>query len=165
MSGSFAPLEHPFVPLPEVSKLELHWIVCFYHPKHSDGDRTRLDRLERQVRMVISMASSVILWLSQARHACMRSEQARDKIKINRKNLIAAYKVPKEEEEKCHARIGNMFLQKRHLLNILLFVFANESLISEAHKKDLKGVESLIQDDTTDWMEILDFSETYFKCM
>ena len=164
MSGSLSPLEHPFIPLPEVSDGQLKWTVCFYDPKHSDGDTMRLDRLERQVRIIISMSSSVILWLAQARHACMRSEQAKEKIVINRKNLIAVYKLPKEEAEECHARIANMFMQKRHLLNILLFVFANEPLISEAHKKDLKVLESLIEDDTTDWMEILDFSETYFKC-
>ena len=161
MTGSLSPLKHPFVPLPEVSEAELKWTVCFYHPKHSDGDRMRLDRLERQVRMVICMASSTILWLPEATHACMQTDQAKEKIQINLKNLIAAYKQPKEE---CHSRIANMFIQKRHLLNILLFVFANEALIAQARLKELKALEALIEDDTTDWMEILNFTQIYFKC-
>ena len=160
------PLKHPFVPLTKVSEAELKWTVFFYHPKHSDGDRMRLDRLERQVRIIISMASKVIFWLPEARHACMRGHEAKDRIRINLENLIAAYKLPKlsSRNEECHTRIANLFLQKRHLLHILLFVFANEPLLAQARVKDLKGLESLIEDDTCDWMEILDFSEMYFKC-
>jgi hypothetical protein len=45
-----------------------------------------------------------------------------------------------------------------------LFVFANEPLISQPLKKELKCLEALIEDDTSDWMEILDFSQMYFKC-
>lgn len=163
MSG---PLKHPFVPLTKVSDAELKWTVFFYHPKHSDGDRMRLDRLERQVRIVISMASKVINWLPEATHACMRGQEAKDKIRLNLENLVVAYKLPKlsSRNEECHTRIANMFLQKRHLLHILLFVFANEPLLAQARVKDLKGLESLIEDDTCDWMEILDFSEMYFKC-
>ena len=126
----------------------------------------RLDRLERQVRIVICMASSVILCLREARHACMRAEETKEKMRINLKNLITAYKLPKlsSRNEECHSRIANMYIQKRHILHILLFVFANEPVIAQGRLRELKGLESLIEDDTSDWMEILDFSELYFKC-
>jgi len=125
----------------------------------------RLNRLERQVRMVISMASSVLSWLPEARHACMQSEQAKQKIKTNMLNLISSYKLPKlVQNEDSHSRIASMFIQKRHLLHILLFVFANEPIIAQARRKELKCLEALIEDDTSDWMEILDFSHIYFQC-
>jgi hypothetical protein len=163
---SLSPLKHPYVPLPPVSEAQIKWTVHFYHPKHSDGDRTRLVRLERQVRMIISMASSLLILLPAATHACMRSQQAKEKIKTNLNNLITSYKLPKlsSRNEDSHSRIASMFLQKRHLLHILLFVFANEPLISQPLKKELKCLEALIEDDTSDWMEILDFSQMYFKC-
>jgi len=116
--------------------------------------------------MIISMAASVLISLPEATHACMRSQQAKEKIRTNQTNLISSYKLPmlSSRNEDSHLRIASMFLQKRHLLHILLFVCANEPLIAQARMKELKCLEALIEDDTSDWMEILDFSQMYFKC-
>ena len=56
--------------------------------------------------------------------------------------------------------IGKTFLKKRFLLNFLFFIFENEEEIQEAHKTDLKKLEDLVEDDTTEWMELLDYLRT-----
>jgi hypothetical protein len=63
-------------------------------------------------------------------------------------------------DETCFQRIAHMFVQKRHLLNVILFVHANEPEVTRPRWHALKLVEDLIEDDTTDWMEILDYVQT-----
>jgi len=53
-----------------------------------------------------------------------------------------------------------MYLQKRSLLNIILYVHANEPEVTKPRWNALKLVEDLIEDDTNEWMEILDYVET-----
>lgn len=167
MDNSFAGLQHPFIKLPKVSEDRLKWTVRFYHPKHSDGDRERLDRLESQVQIVIKLATSLLYRLDLAKNSCMRSKEAKDIIQRNLKTLIDWFKLPKydtdedeEEDSECALRISKLFLQKRHLLHIILFVHANEPEIAQPRLKALKLLEDLIEEDTTEWMEILDFVET-----
>jgi hypothetical protein len=155
MSSSAIPF--PFTPLRPLSVDELRWTVCFYLPKHSDGSRKRLNRLEAQVTLIRAIATSMSAKLYQAKHEYFRCEKAKEKINRSTEKLIEYYNLPDKEG---FQRIARMYLQKRSLLNIILYVHANEPEVTKPRWNALKLVEDLIEDDTNEWMEILDYVET-----
>ena len=157
---SSATLPYPFTPLRRIEVNELRWIVCFYTPKHSDGDRKRLYRLEAQARLVRAIAASVAVRLDQSKHEYFRLKEAKVRILKSTTKLGTCLNHP---DETCFQRIAHMFVQKRHLLNVILFVHANEPEVTRPRWHALKLVEDLIEDDTTDWMEILDYVQTIKK--
>ena len=70
-----------------------------------------------------------------------------------------------EEEENYRSyrmlhTIAKTFLKKRFLLNILFFIFENEEEIEETHQDDLNQLQELVEEDTTEWMELLDYLQT-----
>ena len=157
----------PFVPLPEMGKGCLMWTVKFYQPKHCE-DRERFERLEEQTRIIMRIATSLKHTLKQhARNECLRSDWVKDKIQTTLTKLINVYKVPdlSDEEEEKEAeedefRIACLFTRKRLLLHFINFIFANEPDLAERHKRSMKQLTDLVQQDTEDWMEILDYVQT-----
>jgi len=161
-----SPLQYPFCKLPKLGRDCILWTAKFYNPKHSD--RERLDRLEAQARIVMRMATSLKHTLQyQGRNQCLRTEAVKDRIQRNLTSLIMVYKSSQwnsdseeEEEEEDEFRIACLFMRKRHLLHIILFIFANEPHLAERHKRSMKELIDLVEEDTTDWMEILDYVQT-----
>jgi len=157
----------PFVPLPKLGKGCLMWTVKFYQPKHS-GDRDRLDRLEEQTRIIMRMATSLKHTLKQhARNECLRSDWVTEKIRTALEKLINVFRVAdySDEEEEMEAeedefRIASLFTRKRLLLHFINFIFENEPELSDRHKRSSKQLTDLAEQDTEDWMEILDFVQT-----
>lgn len=158
MSAS-ATLQHSFTPLRHITEDEIRWIVCFYRPIHSDGSRRRLNRLEAQATLTRAIATSVAARLHQSKHEYFRlqCEVAKERIKRSVQKLLDCSKIP---DESSFQRIGNMFLLKRHLLNIILFVHENDPEVTKPRWNAIKLVEDLVEDDTNEWMEILDYIQT-----
>ena len=163
-------LPHPYIPLPDIGKDCLRWTVHFYNPRHT-GNRDRLDRLEAQVRIVMKIATSLQITLKyQAKNACLKTDAVRQNIQKNLKSLIKDFKVnnydtddydeEQEERDEDECRIASIFMRKRHLLNIIMFILGNEPQVAERHKAAMKDLTDLVEQDTEDWMEILDFVQT-----
>ena len=137
----------------------------FYNPKHSD-DRERLDRLESQVEIIMRLSRRLHDSLSEARNESMRSEEVKQILLKNRRALVKYYLISnydtddEEEASQCALRIAKLFVHKRHLLHILLFIFSNEPELAQPHLRELKDLEDLVEEDTSEWMEILDFVHT-----
>lgn len=157
----------PFVPLPALGKGGIMWSVKFYQPKHC-GDRDRLDRLEEQTRIVMRMATSIQHTLKQqARNECLRSDWVKEKIQTALRKLIDVYRVPdysdeddEKEAEEDESRIAYLVTRKRLLLHFINFILDNEPELAERHKRSSKQLTDLAQQDTEDWMEILDYIQT-----
>ena len=164
-------LRYPFKPLPKLGRDCILWTVHFYNPKHSDGNTDRLERLNAQVRIVMRIATSLKhgLWY-QALNACMKTDAVKDRIQRNLQDLVKVYKATpasddsddsddsKQEEDPF--RIARLFMRKRHLLHIILFIFANEPQVQARHKRSLRELTELVEEDTSEWMEIIDYLET-----
>ena len=130
-----------------------------------------MERLEGQVRIVLRIATSLQNSLKyQAQNACLRTDAVRQKIQKNLKSLIKDFKFKKydtdeydedqEAQDQDEVRIACIFMRKRHLLNIILFILGNEPQAAERHKASMKELTDLVEQDTEDWMEILDFVQT-----
>ena len=157
----------PFVPLPALGKDGMMWTVKFYEPKHC-GDRDRLERLEEQTRIIMRMATSLQHTLKQqARNECLRSDWVKEQIQTALRKLVNVYRVADysdEEEEKeaeeDESRIACLFTRKRLLLHFINFILENEPELAERHKRSSKQLTDLVQQDTEDWMQILDYIQT-----
>jgi hypothetical protein len=147
-----------FPKLQKLGKMTILWMAFFYNPKHC-GDRTRLNRLEEQVRQVMRLISLVKCALKgrKGKYECFRRTECTDFLTRQNKMLIDAYR---DMTEEVNCRIAKMVVKKRSLLNILFFIFSMETDLAKKYEKDLKKLEDMVIDDTNDWMEILDFSET-----
>jgi hypothetical protein len=159
-------LQHPFVKLPDLENECIMWIAKFYNPHHS-GKRDRLERLLDQVRIVMRIGTCLKFNLEQAKNACLRTEAVKKKLTHNVQGLVKEYRLSQrdidsddEEEDVDEFRIACLFMRKRYLLHMILFVLGNEPEIFDCHKKSIKSLEDLVEEDTTDWMEILDYVET-----
>ena len=147
-----------FVPLPDLGIGQLKWTAKFYNPKHSAGNRDRLDRLEAQARIVMQIATSLSLCLQyRAKNACLRSNEVRANLKRNTGILLRTYKRKGDEDE---IRIGLLFMAKRHLLHIIHFILSNEPEVAARYKMSLKELTDSVEEDTCEWMEIIDYLET-----
>jgi hypothetical protein len=147
-----------FPKLQKLGKMTILWMAFFYNPKHC-GDRTRLNRLEEQVRQVMRLISLVKCALKgrKGKYECFRRTECTDFLTRQNQMLIDAYR---DMTEEVNCRIAKMVVKKRSLLNILFFIFSMETDLAKKYEKDLKKLEDMVIDDTNDWMEILDFSET-----
>ena len=147
-----------FPKLPKLGKVTILWMALFYNPKHS-GDRTRLNRLEEEVRQVMRLISLVkcALKARKGKYECFRRTECTDFLTMQNKLLIDAYR---DMTQDVNFRIAKMVLKKRSLLQILFFIFSMETELAEKYEKSLKELEDLAIDDTNDWMELLDFAET-----
>ena len=151
----------------------------FYNPKHT-GDRQRLDRLEKETRIVMRMLTS-LKWIlkDQAVNACFRHPDVGEKLAKHQRLLIHEYKsdparnkdsddsegdpdTPNDQElnTATEMRIAKLFMRKRYVLNIIFFILANEEEISRNFNEDLKSLEELALEDANEWMELLDCVET-----
>ena len=67
-----------------------------------------------------------------------------------------------DETDKDHddVRIARIFMNKRYLLNLILFILDNEPDLARTYKTSILQLEDLAIDDTNDWMEILDYVQT-----
>jgi hypothetical protein len=65
-----------------------------------------------------------------------------------------------KEDDLTEVRIARVFLKKRYLLNIITFIFNNEERIANLNSKDMTKLVDLVQEDTMDWMELLDYLQT-----
>ena len=161
-------LKYPFKPLPKLGRDCILWTVHFYNPKHSDGNTDRLERLNAQVRIVMRLATSLKhgLWY-QASHECMKTDAVKDRIQRNLQDLVKVYRAAPSsddsddsDQEEDPFRIARLFMRKRHLLHIILFIFANEPQVRARHKNSLHELTELVEEDTSEWMEIIDYLET-----
>ena len=179
-------LRFPYQPRPSLGDATILWIAKFYDPRHT-GDMDRVKRLQEQTSLVLRMASTTRFQLSSAKTGCLRFEIVENQLNIHFREMVTCYKQLKEriqeyrdiqdkwfesgsdssgDEEQQYRNfrmehtIGKTFLKKRFLLNFLFFIFENEEEIQEAHKTDLKKLEDLVEDDTTEWMELLDYLRT-----
>jgi hypothetical protein len=162
-------LRYPFKPLPKLGRDCILWTSHFYNPKNSDGNTDRLERLNAQVRIVMRIATNLKhgLW-HQATNACMKTDAVKDRIQRNVQDLIKVYRAAPDsdgsdvngEQEDDKFRIAQLFMRKRHLLHIILFIFANEPQIRARHKNSLRELTELVEEDTTEWMEIIDYLQT-----
>ena len=169
-------LAHPFQKLPKLGQDCILWTAKFYNPKHS-GNRDRLDRLEEQARIVMRIGTYIRHSLKdKATNACLRDPTVGSKIYKHLQMLIKDYSKESEDsndsgdEEETQTeeaqntateiRIAKIFLRKRYLLNIIFFILANEEEIAKEHQNALQRIEELAQEDTNEWMEILDYVQT-----
>jgi len=135
------------------------WTAFFYNPKHSGGDRTRLNRLEEQVRIVMRLTSltKCACQSGSPEHECFRRKDTIEFLTKHNKMLIDAYR---DLTEDVNCRIAKMVVKKRFLLHVLFFIYSKEKELAKRYEDDLKKLENVVLDDTNDWMEILDFVET-----
>jgi hypothetical protein len=144
--------------LDNMGPMAIMWSSFFYNPKHC-GDRKRLDRLEEQVRIVMRITSLVkcALKSGSAVHECFRTQATIEFLTNHNKKLIDAYRNLSED---MNCRIAKLVLKKRFLLHVLFFIFSKETSLANRHERDLKHLQSLVEEDTEDWMEIIDYVET-----
>ena len=169
-------LAHPFQRLPSRGPFCNILTAKFYNPKHT-GDRQRLDRLEKETRIVMRMLTS-LKWILQAQavNACFRHPDVGEKLAKHLRQFIQEYKLDparnkdsddsddSEEDQELNTateiRIAKLFVRKRYVLNIIFFILANEDEIARNFDEDLKSLEELALEDANDWMELLDCVET-----
>jgi len=152
----------PFTPLRPIADDELWWIVRFYRPIHSDGCRKRLNRLEAQARFTKAIAKSLAerVHLSKHEAVVVRSEEMKEKLICGAELLADCLKLPDEcDSDEC-GRIARMFLLKRRLLNVIWFLHCHDPELTKPRWNAMEMAEDLIEDDTNDWMEILDYVQT-----
>ena len=167
-------LPHGYQPLPKIRRSCVHWIAKFYNPKHSGGSRDRLNRLEEQARVVIRITLSLKHRLKYvASHQCFRRDIVAQKLQELVDMILKDYKTAydsndtddtddTDETDKDHddVRIARIFMNKRYLLNLILFILDNEPDLARTYKTSILQLEDLAIDDTNDWMEILDYVQT-----
>jgi hypothetical protein len=165
------------------------WIAKFHNPKHT-GDTDRVKRLQEQTEIVMTLASSMKLNLKMgAKHECLRSQSVYQHLDMHFRELLGCWRELKasikgitnaydsdtsnsstegsgtDEEDmvdykKMEYIIAKTFLKKRYLLNLIFFLLSNEKEIEKKHSKDLLRLQELALDETTEWMELLDYVQT-----
>jgi predicted HD phosphohydrolase len=65
-----------------------------------------------------------------------------------------------EEDDVTEVRIARVFVKKRYLLNIINFIYDNEERIAQMNTKHIARLTELVQEETTEWMELLDYLQT-----
>jgi hypothetical protein len=171
-------LQHPYQKMPLLGDSCIRVIAKFYNPKHT-GSNDRIIRLQKQAEIVMKMATCIKHQLRiYATHQSIKSEFLVEKISKHLNCLVDGwgqlrrttepeeriFSSEEEEDEKeddlTEVRIARVFLKKRYLLNIITFIFNNEERIANLNSKDMTKLVDLVQEDTMDWMELLDYLQT-----
>ena len=147
----------PFIQLRPIAADELGWIVRFFRSIHSDGTQKRLNRLEVQVKLTIDLAKFLAERVHLSKHEAIlaRSEEAKEKLKSSSEKLARCLKIQDESD-----RVAKMFLIKRQLLNVIWFFNDNEPELTKPRLDAMELVENLIEEDISDWRDIVDNVQT-----
>jgi len=176
-------LDYPYKKLHPLGDNFIRVIAKFHNPRHT-GNKDRIRRLQEEAELVITMASAlkyqVVLF---AKHECMKSDICRQKIEKHLSQLIDDWRQlrrstqdeetiffsdsssngeeeEEEEDDVTEVRIARVFVKKRYLLNIINFIYDNEERIAQMNTKHIARLTELVQEETTEWMELLDYLQT-----
>jgi len=133
-------------------------MAMFYNPKHWGDDTSKLERLEKETKLVMQMATLVKHDLTtKATHRSLRSEKFISLLNTQNVLLIANFK---NKDQDINLRISKLVVKKRYVMYLLFSIFEYEPLIAQQYEDKLHELEQLALDDMNDWMEILDLLET-----